>query len=969
MASAQKMGALLMKTNSNTTLLERLAAADREWQKVKGRAFWWRSIPVILAIIVAAFGADAFFQMSASSRIAWIAAGAVIALVLAILGWGRGWITRNPPERTARFLETRDPELGSRLINALQLSKQITDAGLHPSTRSFARMAVERYNTEIAPLNLPGLTRTGQDREALRWMAWALASFAALLAAFYPVVGILLPRFLDPLGDHPPYSFTQLEILSPNESGADVVYGAPLMVKVEWSGHDPRELFLTVHPEGKPDQSVTLPMIRESDHGYFQEIADVRSDLVITAHGKNRKYFSKQRQARVILTPKIDRAFLEIISPEYTGIPAKEQPFSFKATSALEGSKLRFRLHSNRPLREGKLEAMAEGKESAVIPLELSGTHEVRGELTMTETLRARFGVTDVDGLVSTECPETMITVMHDIAPVVSITEPAQDGFVSVGYALTAKFEATDDYGVRTLRVHQALNGAFSEPRIFQVEGVKREVVETVPVNFQELGAKPGDTISFFAEAIDTAPSPHLSRSKTVTLTLISEQEYNDFLREQMDVRSLSKKYEDLMERFYQLRDRQSKLAEEATRLEERNVDPSKKTGAFDAIVAKQNEIDQQLNKMADEMEHFVRDEPVYDFEKSLQQSLKEDAGEVKNSTAFNDKVMKELAQESTAGDGSRSLSEQTLHRLRKEAQLHAERLGARQKSMVDSIKKPLEDLSALHDMMNDFTAFEQMYQEQKELAQQAAAYGKKQSPSREDQLALKELGARQEAVREALSQLPEMLRQHAAAGEKKFPKAAKSCNNLADAIEHTRLAPEASAAVERLLEADGENGALLTARLEKEMAALMSQCKSQGPGEGELDQYLGAHLPGSGAGNSFEQMKKCRMAGFQSGRAVGQGKGQGTGGGYSTSSSDMDVLGNEQFSPQGDKHSSRSSKNGHQATGNPGSAERAPQADSPDVLKNLNPEHRQSGAVQGESSIEQYRAVVDEYFKKVTRP
>jgi hypothetical protein len=434
-----------------------------------------------------------------------------------------------------------------------------------------------------------------------------------------------------------------------------------------------------------------------------------------------------------------------------------------------------------------------------------------------------------------------------------------------------------------------------------------------------------------------------------------------------MDVRTLSEKYENLLERFHQLRDRQVKLAQDAKDLEERNVPASKKPGAFDGIMARQNEIDQQLNKMGKEMEHFVRDQPVYDFEKALQESLNEDARDVEESTSANDAVMKDLAREGAAADGSRSLSEKTLHRLSLESRHHAERLGARQQSLADSISKPLEELSAMHDMVNDFSAFEEMYKEQKELAQQSAAYGKKKSLSREDQLALKELGARQEEIREVLTKLPELLRQHAGAGAEKFPKAAKSCNSLADAIEQTRLAPQANAAVERLLEADGENGALLTARLEKEMAALMSQCNSQGPGQDELDQYLGAHLPGSGAGSSFEQMKKSRMFGFNSGRAVG--KGMGTGAGYSTSSNAMDVLGNEQANPKGDKNAAHSSKNGHQATGKPGSAEKAPQADSPDVLRNLNPEHRQSDAVQGESAIEQYRAVVDEYFKKVTRP
>lgn len=44
-----------------------------------------------------------------------------------------------------------------------------------------------------------------------------------------------------------------------------------------------------------------------------------------------------------------------------------------------------------------------------------------------------------------------------------------------------------------------------------------------------------------------------------------------------------------------------------------------------------------------------------------------------------------------------------------------------------------------------------------------------------------------------------------------------------------------------------------------------------------------------------------------------------------------------------------------------------APQMDAPDVMKGVNPADRKSGAVQSEGDIEEYRSVVDQYFKTIT--
>ena len=243
----------------------------------------------------------------------------------------------------------------------------------------------------------------------------------------------------------------------------------------------------------------------------------------------------------------------------------------------------------------------------------------------------------------------------------------------------------------------------------------------------------------------------------------------------------------------------------------------------------------------------------------------------------------------------------------------------------------------------------------------------------REDQLALKDLAARQEAIREVLDQLPDQLRKKADDAEKTFPKAAKSGRDLAEAIEDARMSGIASSAAQRMLDGEGERSAQMARRLEEEMSKLIAKCDGQCPGQpgNELDEYLRLSS-GKSPGKSLSQMQQCRKMSLASGMIPkkGRGKGQGQGDGYSQNSGpQMSVLGNEKLAQRGPKESA--SKPGAGAASGPGSAGIAlpGEALQGDVLKGLNPLDRQSAAIPSEGSVEAYRPVVDEYFKAITRP
>jgi hypothetical protein len=153
------------------------------------------------------------------------------------------------------------------------------------------------------------------------------------------------------------------------------LFGRGLVIRARASGHQPKELLMTAHPAGAPDQAVTLPMFDKGSVGYHQLLDNVREGMIVFVHTRDRVSVSKQCRVGVILTPQLDQARLRIVPPPYTGLAAEERLYDFKPIKALAGSRLEFRLRSNRPLREGLVELSAGPESTQRLPLAPSATN------------------------------------------------------------------------------------------------------------------------------------------------------------------------------------------------------------------------------------------------------------------------------------------------------------------------------------------------------------------------------------------------------------------------------------------------------------------------------------------------------------------------------------------------------------------------------------------------------------------
>lgn len=958
--------------NDTQRILEQLARADREHQKELGGRFLLRSVKYLCLFVLTAFVLDVVFHLHAGWRLGLLLG--LIAGVLLLVGFGLylAFVRKNRLEHIARLLESRNPALGSRLINFLQLREQADVEKLSPLTRDLARQAVEDYAGDLKAVSLESLAHTDQIRRHLKWAALALGVFAVFLAAFFRVTAVELARFADPFGDHPPYSFTHLEIVQPGRSGTNVLYGKGLIVKVKAAGHQPKEVFVTAFPPGHPDQSLTLPMFDKGSAGFDQLLDNIHTELLVFAHTKDRVSRSKQIHIGIVLTPQVEKSFVRITPPAYTGLKTEEKAYAFKGVQALEGSLVRFRIQSNRPLREGFLEISTAEQPIQRMAMKPSAENEVSAEFTATDSSRLRFGITDTAGLPSQGDCEGALTVTHDLPPEIRIAEPAQDAFVAMDFRLRVRVEATDDFGVRTVRFHRGLNGVYSAPEVITNEAIVRDSHASFDFNFADLGVNPGDVISLFAEAVDTAPQPHLARSQTVRLMVISVEDYNNFLREQTDVADAEAKYAELNNDLQELIENQKQLSEAAQKLKEQLAKADSKqrealTQALDGLLARQNELNQKLNQQAGRMETFVRENPLYDVESDLQELLNEQARNIRQSTGTNSATSGEIAQKSSPANGPRQLSPGMLEDFKKASDEQVARLSGVREQAEQELAQTFEGMELMQELLKDFNQFEALYRTQQDLADQAQAYNRAGALSREDQLALKELAAVEKQVGDLLKGLQEKLRDDAQAAEKLFPKAAQSGRNLAGKLDELRLQPIAERATGQMLAGNGEQSFQLADRLRGEMAKLFGECSGGNcPSSNELDSYLA--LQRKKPGNNFAQMSRSKKFGTAKGQGRGMGVGEGAMGtsGYAVvDGSNMKVMGNESSARNSRATARQSSRpangSGAVAGNNVGSLE------NPDVMKGLTPINRQSGAVSSETVIEEYNDVVENYFKTIT--
>ena len=366
----------------------------------------------------------------------------LLLLVIAAPVACAAWLWRHRPARgdeaTALLIERRFPQLDNALINALQLARE-TDAEARPFVTAISDEAARMVGA-IRP------------RLAVSKRTLALAAAATLVGGLAIAAHAMLNphgletgahRVLAPFADN---TLTRITDLTPGS--IDVLSGEAVTVEVRVVGRVPSEGELQcTFADGR---RLTLPMLPKSDALPDQLTASLeRIDQNVryrVAAGDDR---SAEHELTVHDRPTVERIVQTITPPDYLqAAPVEKLGGSIEA---LPGSTVTLAIHSSLPLGSGELQF----GEDRQLPLEVkAGDDATVATATFDVETGGRYTIhlTSMAGFDS-EPMRYDIALLQDRAPQVSIVEPSEDRSVEIDAELTVEIKASDDHGLREVRL------------------------------------------------------------------------------------------------------------------------------------------------------------------------------------------------------------------------------------------------------------------------------------------------------------------------------------------------------------------------------------------------------------------------------------------------------------------------------------------------------------------------------------
>ncbi len=296
--------------------------------------------------------------------------------------------------------------------------------------------------------------------------------------------------------------------------------GADVVIEAAASGFAPASMALHAEFDGTSGWE-TAPMARLGDGRYGFVFVGVNEAVsyYVGAAGIN----SGRHVIRVADLPRVTDVVLEYRYPDWTELPARERREGDIA--ALAGTRIGVTATTDAPLEEALIVVNGE-----VLDAEAEGRF-ARGDFEILESGSWHLAVRH-EGTLARISDSYFIDVVADQPPELAFSWPGHDVQATAIEERTLRFAATDDYGIRSLTLHYAVNGGTWESADLPLpaaeatspaSGTNAQQTSEHTLYLEELrvaaplpdaparSLKAGDMITFYAEARDHAQEARTS--------------------------------------------------------------------------------------------------------------------------------------------------------------------------------------------------------------------------------------------------------------------------------------------------------------------------------------------------------------------------------------------------------------------------------------------------------------------------
>jgi hypothetical protein len=745
----------------------------------------------VAAIIAVLLDAGLDLPEPARAAAPWmLAACGVLVVAWAIWHW-----RRFEEQRVARLFERTQPALGNRLINAVQLSGHTSAEAVEEFLR---REAVELGRKAASGVAVWPAVGTG-----VKWAAGlaglALAAWFCLLLMGSDILRAVAPRFLDPYGDHPPYSKLRIEV---TPAGTQVLYGGQVEVRAHAIGRPADKLWLMARSGTNALRAI---MFLAPDKTFFQTLANLREPT---------EYFVTDGQARshrfpirIRYTPQITLVEVTTTFPQYTSKAPHTGRLSDEPQALPEDTKVSFRVASNRPLKSGQLTLTPVlGGKAAQITLKPEGEKNiVSGGFTLTEPVVFSVSVRDTSDLESVEPRQGRFNLLPDERPQLFVLEPGRDAVATPSIRVPVRVEATDDYGITRVVWLRGLNRSIERP--FNMKLTLKSGPQAVEAagafEFDQLGVRPGDVIDYYFEAADNYPKgPNITLSKLYRIEIISTEQYAAILRMAAARKALFEPYFKLDAWLRRLAEKARNVAKQA----EGGSEAEKQAAAKDAAV-----LADDLAKYEGELGKLLQEAVLFDVEQAFRSAL------VEQHTAIG-----EARRKMKAGLGSGQLDPKKLS----EAAADLSQLAQAEEEDVD---QPAQRIAAVVHLLARADTFVKLARQQATLAQMLRRFADKgEGLSPVEQMEMQELAYQQRRIQEGLRALLESLPQLLAniPDEPQYEILRADVERFVNAVSEAGIEEDLQNNARNLAALDGKSGYTLAQQAAEKMDRLISKCQ-----------------------------------------------------------------------------------------------------------------------------------------------
>ncbi len=587
----------------------------------KGALLGFLAFAVIAVLVTLFVWLESFRYFSPEFKLTLIILLVVVTLLSLVGIAGIYWLLKRQqfeatrPEYLAKIIGDRLPDVGDKILNAVQLSRVQAPSGISSSLHEAAVKAGVDV-IEKVPQNL--LFPLSKIKVYLNRVGIGLVLLTVLYLINFQDTNAAIIRLSQPsIQFEYPLPVT-IQLGSPTQQ---VLAGDTLLVSGLIEGRNVEYVELVV--QTRKDTSIYPLKVTEQRFSMpFNRLMHSFNAIARVSNSRPWEPWeiveSTPLAVQVINRPLVQDLTVRIKPPTYTRLPAEIYTRNIMDISGFKGSRINLDGLASKEIESATLHF--ENRKS--IPVEMDG-HQFKVGFRLTNDDKAWFELVDHEGVTNLEPLVYPIYVATDVAPIIRVMVPAQDVIIGENMLLPIRLKMDDDFGFSKLELNYQIQHPdylMEDTTIYRIGvDIPHNDLASLEFNYRwdlsDISIMPEDAIQYWFTVWDnnSVDGPRKSSSDKWLARLPSLDEMFEEIAQGNE--QVKQEQEDVLEVVKEIREKVDELALEVQK--DPNLNWEQQQEASEAIEQVQDLKDQldNISQQLDEMMSSAEEQNLFSEE------------------------------------------------------------------------------------------------------------------------------------------------------------------------------------------------------------------------------------------------------------------------------------------------------------------------------------------------------------------